>query len=165
MTKLLHHVSTSNLVVIFLTVCGILSCPLHVTATSIGVSFSVAKIRLNKDCLTLSLRKLCFYTCLSVILFTGGYLLPVHAGMHTPPPRPEAGTTLPPRPKAGILLGTRGRHPPWGQCMLGDTGNKRAVRILLECILVANTFTADLEDSLSNQVKMYTLCLRVRIFE
>ena len=26
-------------------------------------------------------------------------------------------------------------HPP-EQCMLGDTGNKRAVRILLECILV-----------------------------
>ena len=28
-----------------------------------------------------------------------------------------------------------GRYPP-EQCMLGDTGNKRAVRILLECILV-----------------------------
>ena len=27
-----------------------------------------------------------------------------------------------------------GQVPPW--CMLGDTGNKRAVRILLECILV-----------------------------
>ena len=27
-----------------------------------------------------------------------------------------------------------GRYTPW--CMLGDTGNKRAVRILLECILV-----------------------------
>ena len=26
-------------------------------------------------------------------------------------------------------------HPP-EQCMLGDTGNKRAVRILLQCILV-----------------------------
>ena len=29
----------------------------------------------------------------------------------------------------------RTKHPP-AQCMLGDTGNKRAVRILLECILV-----------------------------
>ena len=35
------------------------------------------------------------------------------------------------------------RHTPWDQvhppeqCMLGDTGNKRAVRILLECILVS----------------------------
>ena len=28
------------------------------------------------------------------------------------------------------------RHPP-GQCMLGDTGNKRAERILLVCILVS----------------------------
>ena len=30
------------------------------------------------------------------------------------------------------------RRPPWEQCMLGDTGNKRAVRILLECMLVTN---------------------------
>ena len=29
------------------------------------------------------------------------------------------------------------RHPP-AQCMLGDTDNKRMVRILLECILVKN---------------------------
>ena len=29
-----------------------------------------------------------------------------------------------------------GRHPPLEQCILGDMGNKRAVRILLECILV-----------------------------
>ena len=28
------------------------------------------------------------------------------------------------------------RYPPQELCMLGDTGNKRAVRILLECILV-----------------------------
>ena len=28
--------------------------------------------------------------------------------------------------------------PPREQCMLGDTGNKRAVRIILECILVYN---------------------------
>ena len=31
------------------------------------------------------------------------------------------------------------RHPP-ALCMLGDTGNKRAVRILLECILVSSSF-------------------------
>ena len=30
--------------------------------------------------------------------------------------------------------------PPSEQCMLGDTGNKRAVRILLECILVSISF-------------------------
>ena len=29
-----------------------------------------------------------------------------------------------------------GRYTPREQCMLGDTGNKRTVRILLECILV-----------------------------
>ena len=28
------------------------------------------------------------------------------------------------------------RYTPQDQCMLGDMGNKRAVRILLECILV-----------------------------
>ena len=33
----------------------------------------------------------------------------------------------------------RSRHPP-AQCMLGDTGNKWAVRILLECILVVTNF-------------------------
>ena len=40
-----------------------------------------------------------------------------------PLPGPEADTPPP------------SRHP-LAQCMLGDTGNKRAVRILLECILV-----------------------------
>ena len=47
----------------------------------------------------------------------GGLSAPLHAGIHPP---------------------TRGRHPPGPdtsvQCMLGDTGNKWAVRILLECI-------------------------------
>ena len=33
--------------------------------------------------------------------------------------------------------------PPPEQCMLGDTGNKRAVRILLECILVLRSFLFD----------------------
>ena len=54
-----------------------------------------------------SLRRLCFYTFLSVILFRGGG---VSASVH-----------------AGI-------HPPWE--ILGNTGNKWTVRILLECILV-----------------------------
>ena len=31
-------------------------------------------------------------------------------------------------------------HPPGEQCMLGDIGNKRPVRILLECILVKLIF-------------------------
>ena len=52
----------------------------------------------------------------------------------------------------GYTPRTRGRHPPrtrgrppgadtpWEQCMLGETGNKLAVYILLECIFVANFF-------------------------
>ena len=36
--------------------------------------------------------------------------------------------------------GTWAGTPPPEQCMLGDTGNKRAVRILLECILVLAIF-------------------------
>ena len=48
----------------------------------------------------------------------GGVSASVHALM--PPPRP-------------------GRHPP-PQCMLGDTVNERAERILLECNLVCGSF-------------------------
>ena len=64
-----------------------------------------------------SLRMLRFYTCLSVILFTVGVCL--SACWDSRPPRSRS-------------LGST--HPPV-QCMLGDTANKRAVRILLECIL------------------------------
>ena len=55
---------------------------------------------------------------LSVILFRGGCLPQCMLG-YTPPEQTPQGS----------------RHPPM-QCMLGDTGNKRAVRILLECVLV-----------------------------
>ena len=78
-----------------------------------------------------SLRRLCFYTCLSVILFTGGCLpqcmlgnTPTPGNRHKPPPHPGADTTQEEASPA--------------QCMLGDAGNKRVVRILLECILVIN---------------------------
>ena len=61
-----------------------------------------------------------------------GLSTPLHARIHPPDQR-----QTPPSP------GTRGRHPPPPgadtpppKCMLGDTGNKRVVRILLECILV-----------------------------
>ena len=59
----------------------------------------------------------------------------------SPRSRQPPGSRQPPPPP-------RSRHPPgadtpWeqtplAQCMLGDTANKRAVRILLECILVVN---------------------------
>ena len=60
-------------------------------------------------------------------------------GRYTPPGRyipPWCRYT--PRQVHPTLAGTPpGRYtPPQEQCMLGDTGNKRAVRILLECILV-----------------------------
>ena len=50
-----------------------------------------------------SLRRLCFYTCLSVILFTGGLSASVHTGIHPPAdtplprsrPSPGADTTSP----------------------------------------------------------------------
>ena len=74
-------------------------------------------------------------------------------GRYTPPVRYTPGQVL---PWAGTPLGrythqagtpTRQVHPPpgqvhplWEQCMLGDMGNKRAVHILLECILVSYLF-------------------------
>ena len=63
-------------------------------------------------------------------------------GIHSPSrytPRqvhPPAGTL----PQQAHLPGRypRAGTPPREQCMLGDTGNKRAVRIPLECILISN---------------------------
>ena len=109
-------------------------------------------------------RRLCFYTCLSVILFTEGEYLsrytplgrytpwqvhPSWAGTPlgrytpqagTPPPpfqvHPQAGTLPPPGQVHPLLLG---RYTPWAGTplpRLGDTGNKWAVHILLESILV-----------------------------
>ena len=57
------------------------------------------------------LRRLCFYTCLSVILFTGGEYLGRYPPAGTPPRgryTPQAGT-----PRAGTPL--RQVHPPWGR--------------------------------------------------
>ena len=64
----------------------------------------------------------------SIILSSGGVSAPVHARMHIPPKGPEADP-----------LGPEGGTPK-EQCMLGGTGNKRAVCILLECILVTHCF-------------------------
>ena len=58
---------------------------------------------------------------------------------YTPPLGPEAGipqSETPPREQTP----PRTRHPP-AHCMLGDTGNKWAVRILLECNLVLILFS------------------------
>ena len=89
---------------------------------------------------------------LSVILFTGGstwagtpWQVHPQAGTHPRqvPPRQvhslgrytsQTGTL--PMGRYTLLTGT----PPWEQCMLGDMGNKQAVCILLECILVSLCF-------------------------
>ena len=69
---------------------------------------------------------------------------PPWAGTPPRPGTPPAGT--PPGqllPQAGTPPGRYtplGRYTPQEQCMLGNTGNKRAVRILLECILIEKIF-------------------------
>ena len=75
----------------------------------------------------------------SVILFTGGSVS-LHAGIHPCPPW-SRGRHPPPRtstPREQTPPGSRhtprSRHPP-AQCMLGDMGNKRTVRILLAFLL------------------------------
>ena len=72
-----------------------------------------------------------------------GYHHPRPPGAETPPgdqAPPAAVTRSHPQGQSPPLPGAvtpQDQAPlPWEQCMLGDTGNKRAVRILLECILV-----------------------------
>ena len=68
-------------------------------------------------------------------------------GPGTPPwdqVHPSGTRYTPPGPGTPPISGAHGQVPPQDQvhppeqCMLGDTGNKRAVRILLECILVVS---------------------------
>ena len=88
-----------------------------------------------------SLRRLCFYTCLSFCPQRGG-LPRCMLGYHPPQSRP-----LPPdqthTPWEQTPPWTRhppgSRHIPPEQCMLGDTVNERVVCILLECNLVSDT--------------------------
>ena len=69
----------------------------------------------------------------SVILFTGGVCPIACWDTHTPSPLTK-GRHPPPREQTPP---PRADTPP-AQCMLRDTTNKRAVRILLECNLVTN---------------------------
>ena len=97
--------------------------------------------------------RLCFYTCLWFCSQEGGSAS-VHAGIQSPDQTPPWDQTKPPRgqtpPRSrppGIRPPTPGADPHGPdapeQCMLGDMGNKRAVRILLECILVENKLKLD----------------------
>ena len=72
-----------------------------------------------------------FQKRVSRILFGGEYLGRYPLGI-SPTPRDQ----LPPQTRYTLWDQV---HPP-EQCMLGDTGNKRVVRILLECILVHISF-------------------------
>ena len=71
------------------------------------------------------------YLSVSHSVHRGGVSASVHAGIHpheqTPP---WANTPL------GVDTPPGSKRPPPAQCMLGNTANKRAVRILLECIPV-----------------------------
>ena len=90
-----------------------------------------------------SLRRLCFYTYLSVILFTGGGgSASVHARIADPQEQTlPPGADTPPRSRhppqeqnplgadpPGADTSPQGADTPPAQCMLGDTANKRAVR-------------------------------------
>ena len=93
-----------------------------------------------------SLRRLCFYTCLSVILFTGGEGVCLSASWDSRPPQDQTplgadtpreqkppGSRHPPGADTPLSPSPRGADPP-AQCMLGEW----VVRILLECILVSH---------------------------
>ena len=63
-------------------------------------------------------------------------------GADTPQEQTPPGSRHPPRADtAREQTPPPGADTPPSQCMLWDTGNKRAVRILLECILVDNLFS------------------------
>ena len=65
----------------------------------------------------------------------------------TPPPRDQRQAhPFPGADPPGPGMPPRNRHPP-AQCMLGDMGNKWAVCIPLECILVLLSFLPLLDDN------------------
>ena len=93
-------------------------------------------------------RRLCFYMCLSV---QRGVSVPLHAGIHIPRQTPPLSDTPPrqtPPRQIPPWADTPGQTPPPADTpparhpslpsACWDTVNKRAVRILLECILIFN---------------------------
>ena len=85
------------------------------------------------------------FLCLSVILFTRGVGVCLSACWDTLPSGADTPLEQTPQEQTPPEVDT----PPWADtplgadtppthCMLGDTGNKRALRILLEWILVVN---------------------------
>ena len=71
---------------------------------------------------------------------------------HPHPPRTRGGHLPPSGPGTTPL---RDQRHPIAQCMLGDTGSKRAVHILLECILVRSNSTEEHNISYTRLVITY----------
>ena len=98
----------------------------------------------------------CPIACWDTSRWTGGRYpprsrpLPRNRPPGADPPGPEAGSHPPPPPRADPPV-------PTAQRMLENTGNKRAVRILLECNLLAGSFIIWILRSLVN-VKLDVSC-------
>ena len=114
-----------------------------IVSTQPGVNLSPSLIfKFNLGIFTArqrSLRRLCFYTCLSVILFTGrgvpGQVPSPTGGRYTP----QAGIPwqVPPRQVHPPPTDTPPRRYTSRHSACWDMVKKRAVRIPLECILVS----------------------------
>ena len=92
------------------------------------------------------------------ILFRGGMSVPLHAGIHQPPGHTPSWTHICPLD-----------IPPWKSPtppgILLETVNKRAVRILLECILVgAFVYTGNIQIKLLTHCHCFQ-CKRSELFE
>ena len=98
----------------------------------------------------------------SVILFTGGVCPIACWDTHTPIPPRTRGRHLPPSGPGTTPL--RDQRHPIAQCMLGDTGSKRAVHILLECILVRSNSTEEHNISYTSDNLFHVRTLRRKRF-
>ena len=101
------------------------------------------------------------FTCVCDSVHRGGSA-PLHAGTHTHPSPGTRGRHLP-------LSGPGTTHPrdqrhPIAQCMLGDTGSKRAVHILLECFLVRSNSTEEHNISYTSDNLFHVRTLRRKRF-
>ena len=75
-----------------------------------------------------------------------------YLGRYTPQAGTPPGRYTSPGRYTPQQLHPRQVHRPREQCMLEDTGNKRAVRILLECILVVNYLSLIWIERNSNEI-------------
>ena len=111
-----------------------------------------------------SLRRLCFYTCLSFCPRGGGGSASLHAGIPYPPGADPPGTRPPdqappvpdpPGTRPPVGPGTPQNSPP-AQCMLGDMVNKRTVCILLKYNLVLSWCPTAIKTSITLPAKPWS---------